>query len=232
MPTSIEVTEIRQSNSDQSDILQLENGDFLTQSPIFEVASECSLEEACLNDSPDEVDILLSPLRSLPDSQQNFPKYDDEELNISKPNDNPNNLEEVHLNNSPNVKAILLSPLCALPQQQENLNPPEYDDDDESYPSESNDNTNKEESFEVETVFRPQNVAKVVQRYDEESDEEYIPSEDEISFSCQNSKKRKKRQDLKSSKNSHIVIKCPACNNEFSRKDSLNRHIKNYCKIK
>ena len=69
--------------------------------------------------------------------------------------------------------------------------------------------------------------------FDEDSDDEYVPVDDELLLledeSCL---KKRKRKDTKTatSKKVKTDFDCNMCGKSFSRKDSLTRHRKNYCK--
>ena len=69
---------------------------------------------------------------------------------------------------------------------------------------------------------------------EEESEDEYMPSENEDVEENDNflTRKRKRIEKLpgNSRKKSKSEFRCEKCENTFSRKDSLNRHVKNYCK--
>ena len=69
---------------------------------------------------------------------------------------------------------------------------------------------------------------------EEESEDEYMPSENEDVEENDNFLTRKRKRIEKpagnSKKKSKSEFRCEKCENTFSRKDSLNRHVKNYCK--
>ena len=68
--------------------------------------------------------------------------------------------------------------------------------------------------------------------FDEDSEDEYVPVDDELLLledeSCL---KKRKRKDTKTatSKKVKTDFDCNMCGKSFSRKDSLTRHRKNYC---
>ena len=67
-----------------------------------------------------------------------------------------------------------------------------------------------------------------------ESEDEYIPSENEDIEENDNfltrKRKRIEKPAEKTKKKSKTEFRCGKCESTFSRKDSLNRHVKNYCK--
>ena len=70
--------------------------------------------------------------------------------------------------------------------------------------------------------------------HNENSYEEYIPSENEDIEENANfltrKRKRFEKPAKKTKKKSKTEFRCGKCESTFSRKDSLNRHVKNYCK--
>ena len=67
-----------------------------------------------------------------------------------------------------------------------------------------------------------------------ESEDEYVPSENEDIEENDNfltrKRKRIEKPAEKTKKKSKTEFRCGKCESTFSRKDSLNRHVKNYCK--
>ena len=73
--------------------------------------------------------------------------------------------------------------------------------------------------------------------FEEESDDEYHPSDydDKIEENDNFLKKKRKKtfqpRQIDNAKKKHKAeFVCIKCHNTFSRKDSLNRHVKTYCK--
>ena len=66
---------------------------------------------------------------------------------------------------------------------------------------------------------------------EEDSEDDYVPSETEELETNQRKKLRKVRKVIEQPrKKSKVDYVCDKCQNSFSRKDSLNRHVRNYCK--
>ena len=66
---------------------------------------------------------------------------------------------------------------------------------------------------------------------EEDSEDDYVPSETEEIETNQRKQLRKvKKVTEQARKKSKVDYVCDKCQNSFSRKDSLNRHVRNYCK--
>ena len=66
---------------------------------------------------------------------------------------------------------------------------------------------------------------------EEESEDGYIPSDNEDVEENDNFlTKKRKRKEENSKKKTKTEFRCERCESTFSRKDSLNKHVKNQCK--